>query len=623
MFSRRRNLAISSIDGPVPDPRPGRRACLELRSTPTAQIPGRQSFLNLDRSLPDGQHYRPSAIGYRSTLQRVVSRIGRRTMSRLGILCVGLSIVCMKAGDGMPQNPEYDYIIVGAGGAGCVLANRLSEDRGAAVLLLEAGTADDEPRILEPSAYRSLSQGDFNWGYGTEPEPSAGNRRIPIPGGKVWGGSSSISAMVYVRGAAEDYDHWRETGLSAWGYEQLLPYFRRAENNERGASRFRGAGGPLNVADPRYVAPIAQAFVRAAQETGVPRNDDFNGAEAGGVGYFQLNQKDGQRHSASFAYLRPALERSNLRVESRSLATRVLFEARRAVGVEYRQGGNTYRARARREVILSAGAVGSPKLLMLSGIGPARHLEDLGIPLLSDLPGVGRNLQDHPRVAVSYRSLKPLGLPDAEARAAARRQYEAHRTGPLTSAGPAAGAFISVSPGSSCPDLLLYLGTNDRENSFSINAVVLHPRSRGSITIRTARPEDPPEIRVGYLSNPWDLEMLVRGIRRAREIAGSKGLDSYRGEEISAGASESSPDELERNVRQSVTTFFHLAGTCRMGTDSGAVVDERLRVRGVQGLRVVDASVMPTLPGAPTLPATIAIAEKGAELLGAVDTREK
>ena len=519
------------------------------------------------------------------------------------------------ASPGAAQEPRtFDYVVVGAGAAGSVVASRLSEDAAVAVLVLEAGGPDTDPRIHQPSSYRELPGSDLDWKYTTEEEPHLDGRRIAWPRGSVWGGSGSIAATVYVRGHPGDFDTWEALGNPGWGWAGVLPWFKKAENHERGPSALHGTGGPHNVAEPRWVPPLSLAFLAAAGQAGLRRHDDFNGEAQDGAALYALNQRNGERHSAADAYLRPALHRKNLTVESHALATRVLFQEGRAVGVAYRQGGAEREARARREVILCAGTIGSPQLLMLSGIGPAEHLRSLGIPVVRDLPGVGQNLQDHPRVAVTWESKKPLGLTPAEGDQAAR-DYGRDRTGPLTSTGVGAGAFVRTRPQEKTPDVQVIPTANPAANAWSLNVALMRPRSRGSILLRTADPEAPPLIRANYLSDEADLDVLVRGLAVARLLADEPALAEYRGREIAPGPAAG--HDLRPFVRKNATTFFHPVGTCRMGADGLAVVDHELRVHGVAGLRVIDASVMPALVGGATHAATVMIAEKGAELVKA------
>ena len=535
-------------------------------------------------------------------------------MSSLPTLMLALAFAPFgaRASEPAPAALTFDYVIVGAGAAGSVVASRLTESPEMRVLVLEAGRPDDDPRIAQPSSYRELPGSDLDWKYSTEEEPQLGGRRVPWPRGRVWGGSGAISAMIYVRGPARDFDRWKELGNPGWGYEDALPWFRKAETQERGPSRYHGAGGPQNVADPRWVPPLSLAFVEAAREIGLRRSEDFNVESPEGVGLYQLNQRNGERHSAATAYLRPALVRPNLTVESHALVTRVLVEEGRAVGVTYVRDGTVREARASREVILCAGTIGSPQLLMLSGIGPAEHLGSLGVPVARDLPGVGGNLQDHPRVALTWESKKPLGLTPTE-QAAAARDYARDRTGPLSSPGVGAGAFVRTIA-EEAPDVQIIPTGNPAAGTFSLHVALMRPSSRGSIRLRSRDPEAPPVIRANYLAETRDLEALVRGLAVARRIAGAGPLAAYRGRELGPDAG-SGEEALRRFVRANATTFFHPVGTCRMGNDPLAVVDDQLRVRGVAGLRVMDASVMPTLVGGATHAATVMIAEKGADLV--------
>lgn len=505
----------------------------------------------------------------------------------------------------------FDYVIVGAGAAGSVLANRLTENPHMRVLVLEAGGPDTDERIYRPAAFRQLSGSSFDWSYTTQEQTHLNQREIPLPRGKVWGGSGSISAMAYVRGHPQDFDRWARLGNEGWSYQDVLPYFKKAENQERGPSEYHGVGGPQNVADPRWVPPISLAFIDAALEIGLSRNEDFNAQKQEGVGLYQLNQKNGERHSAAAAYLRPALHRTNLMLESHALVTRILFENGRAVGVSYLQDEVAHEARATREVILAAGTIGSAQLLLLSGVGPADHLRSLDIPVTRDLPGVGGNLRDHPRVGITYRSKLPLGFDEERA----ARDYYLDREGPWSSNGVGAGAFVKLSEEDTAPGIQILLTANPSQSTFSLHAVLMYPRSQGQVRLRSKDATVYPFIQANYLLDERDLRDLVRGLEIARRIALADALRDYRGEELGPDPEVWEGQTIADYVRENVATFHHPVGTCKMGYDSLAVVDDRLRVHGLEALRVIDASVMPTLIRGATHAATIMIAEKGADLV--------
>ncbi|SHG38624.1 GMC family oxidoreductase [Bradyrhizobium erythrophlei] len=525
---------------------------------------------------------------------------------------------------------EFDYVIVGAGSAGCVLANRLSADGKTSVLLLEAGPKDSNIWIHVPLGYgRLFKDKTVNWMYQTEPEPGLDGRSVFQPRGKVLGGSSSINGLLYVRGQHEDYDRWRQHGNSGWGFDDVLPYFKKAEDQQRGADDFHGAGGPLPVSDLIHADPLSAAFIAAAAETGIPLNPDFNGAAQEGAGFFQTTTtRRGRRASTAVAYLRPARDRSNLHVETSALAQRVVFEGRRADAVEYRKAGTLRTARARKEILIASGAYNSPQLLQLSGVGPAELLRKHGIEVVLDAPGVGQDLQDHLQVRVVMRCAKPITLNDIVnhpvRRILAGARYAAFRQGPLTIAAGTSGAFFKTNPRLATPDIQIHFlpFSTDKMgeklhsfSGFSASVCQLRPESRGSLRIRSADPAAPPEIRINYLSTEVDRTANVEGLKILRKILQAPALRSYVVEEVDPGAKVSSDEALLNYCRARGSTIYHPTSTCRMGSDPLAVVDQRLRVRRLEGLRVVDASVMPDLVSGNTNAAIIMIAEKASDMI--------
>lgn len=526
------------------------------------------------------------------------------------------------------ESVETDYVVVGAGSAGCVLANRLSADGLATVTLLEPGGTDDTPFVQVPvGAVATLPRKFHNWGYETVPQPGLGGRRGYQPRGKVLGGSSSINAMIYARGHPADYDRWAAAGNPGWGWNDVLPFFLRAEDNQVFGAPLHGRGGPLTVSALRTGNPVAEAFVRAGEECGHRRNPDFNGEDQEGVGHYQVTQRDGLRCSASKAYLDPVRGRSNLSIVTGAHATRVLFEGRRAVGVECLRGGRTTVVRARREVIVSAGAFGSPQLLMLSGVGPAAELARHGIAVVHDLPGVGANLQDHPDFVFGWTS-DSTELVGFEPRGAMRLlkefgRFRRERAGMLTSNFAEAGAFLKTSADEPVPDIQLHfvvaiVADHARKLhfrlGFSCHVCVLRPRSRGSVRLASRDPLADPLIDPAFLADPDDLDRLVRGFGITRAIMEAPALAPYRKQEMwSAGVTRD--EDVRALLRGRVDTVYHPVGSCRMGGDPAAVVDAELRVHGLQALRVIDASVMPDLIGGNTNAPTIMIGEKGADLL--------
>jgi len=523
----------------------------------------------------------------------------------------------------------YDYVIVGAGSAGCVLAHRLSEDGRHRVLLLEAGSRDWYPWIHVPIGYaKTMFNPRWNWMFNTEPEPGMNGRRIYWPRGKGLGGSSSINGLIFIRGQREDYDAWAAQGCPGWGWDGVLPYFLRSEGNSRGASELHGADGPLRASDIGRPHELVDAFIEGAAETGIPRTDDFNGASQEGAGYYQLTTHRGLRCSTATAYLRPARGRANLVVETNAHARRVLFDGSRASGVEYERAGRRIRVRARREVILSAGGLQSPQLLQVSGIGDPDLLGRNGVPVVRALPAVGENLQDHLQVRVMFRCRKPVTTND-ELRSAWGRlrmgmEWALRRTGPLAIGINQGGLFARAMPHSTTPDVQFHFSTLSADMAgakphdwpgFTMSVCQLRPTSRGHVRIRSADAREAPAMQPNYLSTELDCETTVAGLKLARAIAATGAMRDYTLDEYKPGPSARTDDDLLEFARNNGATIFHPVGTCRMGSDAQAVVDPRLRVNGVQGLRVVDASVMPTLVSGNTNWPTVMIAEKASDLI--------
>jgi choline dehydrogenase len=530
----------------------------------------------------------------------------------------------------MPES--FDYIVAGAGSAGCAVAARLSESGRHRVLLLEAGGKDRNPWIHIPMGFsRVYADPHVNWMYESEPEPQLNGRTLYQPRGKVLGGTSSINGMVYMRGNAADYDEWRQRGCNGWDWDSVLPYFKKAENQQRGPNAFHGVGGPLHVSDQPRRFELADRVVEAAIQSGLPARDDFNDGGQEGAGYFQSTTGNRRRWSTATAYLRPARNRKNLVVRPNAQATRILIENGRAAGVTFVSSGMQHTARARAEVIVCGGVFNSPQLLQLSGIGPGALLQDMGIEVIHDLPAVGRHLQDHFYVRLAFRCTKSITMNELAnslpRKALALTQYLLFRSGPLAANGVTAGAFARSDPRLERPDLQFNFtpwsyASRDARGAvahpfpgFSLSAVHLTPDSRGTVNIKSPDPLVQPAIRFNFLETRSDLQALTAGMRLARTFAQQPALTPYVAEELLPGPAVNTDAEFEENIRLNASSNLHPVGTCRMGPEGDTVVDPRLRVHGIGRLRVVDAAIMPTVPAGNTNAPTIMIAEKAADMI--------
>ena len=526
---------------------------------------------------------------------------------------------------------KFDYIIVGAGAAGCVLANRLSEDPNNKVCLIEAGPADNSIFIKVPAGIifmmRSLTR---NWRYWTEPQKALNNRKVFIPRGRTLGGSSAVNAMCYTRGHKWDFDHWESLGNKGWGYDDVLPIFKRSEHYEPGANEFHGVGGPINIADLQSPLEVSKAFVDAGVEAGYPATDDLNTDKPEGVSLFKVFQKNGERFGAARGYLHPVMSRPNLTVMTGVTVNKVLFNGKRATGVEVVQKRKKVTLEGA-EIILSGGAINSPKLLKLSGVGPKDELEKHGIPLVHELPGVGENLQDHPDILVVQKSKRSDTIAITPGvlflkGPVALYNYIFKRTDLLTSNVAESGGFIKSRPEEEIPDIQFHMSSVRLDNhglnlpftfgyGYSGHACVLRPKSRGTLKLKDANPNSHPLIDPNLLDHPDDFEGMVRGVKAVRKIFAQKAFDPWRGDEIFPGKHVQSDEEIREFIRQKADNIYHPVGTCKMGHDDMAVVDDTLKVHGLEGLRVVDASIMPTLVGGNTTAPTLMIAEKASDMI--------
>ena len=527
------------------------------------------------------------------------------------------------------QEQQYTHIVIGAGSAGCVLANRLSADPANRVLLLEAGGWDNNPWIHIPIGYyRTIFNPEYSWGYETEPDPGLNGRSIIWPRGKVLGGSSSINGLVYIRGQQEDFEYWRQLGNTGWAWNDVLPYFKKSENQQHDGDEFHGYDGPLSVRDSMRTE-LADAYIQACEQAGIPRNGDLNGPIQEGAGYFQLTiTANGRRCSAAVAYLKSAQKRPNLTITTRALASKIVFKERRAVGVSYRQQGREQQAAASKEIVLCGGAINSPQLLQLSGIGPAQLLQEHGIDVIHDLPGVGENLQDHLQIRAIYRCSKAITLNDLAhkpwQKLAAGLRYAVSRSGPLTLGAGQVGVFARTRPELATPDVQFHFIPFSADKAgeglhpfsgFTVSVCQLRPESRGWVRIKSSRPDQYPAIQPNYLATQTDQNTLIDGFNLIRKVAQSAAIEPYIEEEFLPGEDVCSEVDVLAFIRDKSNTIFHPSGTCKMGQDAMAVVDAQLRVHGIQGLRVADASIMPTVLSGNTNAGCIMIGEKAAAMM--------
>ncbi len=530
---------------------------------------------------------------------------------------------------------QFDYAVIGAGSAGCAIAARLSEDPAVTVALIEAGGRDLNPWIHIPVGYfKTMHNPAIDWRYVTAPDPGLGGRRIEWPRGKVLGGSSALNGLLYIRGQAEDYDHWRQLGNAGWGWAEVRPYFKLSERQERGADALHGGDGPLAVSDMRAHRDLCDQFIEAAIAAGIPRNDDFNGPDQEGVGYFQLTMRNGLRCSAATAYLKPARRRANLKIVTNALTRRVLFEGGQAIGVEIERASLRETVMARREVVLSAGAIGSPQILQISGVGPGPLLSAQGIGVVRDLPGVGGNLQDHLQARAVYKVTEPTLNDEVNSIIGRMRigmDFVFRRRGPMTMGASQVGAFTRTRPDCATPDIQFHIQPLSSQSpghgldpfsAFTISVCQLRPESRGHVHINSPDPHVHPEIFANYLATETDRRTMVEGVQIGRRIAAAAPLAPILKCELEPGPEAVSDEDILNWIRDRATTIYHPTGTCKMGQDDMAVVDERLRVRGIDGLRVADASIMPTITSGNTNAPAIMIGEKAARMI-AEDARQR